>query len=135
MLYDILGTLNAASNRMSPNRWSHRKALASHAASNKPICCVGETLPSACRGLTEKGVAGIGAASQVDQRRRRKKRSLRMSLLWAIATASTQLRSRAQDSILLSAKTQASHIDETVAKHERIQYGGSDKSSNRPRNR
>jgi len=129
-------TLNAASNRRSPIRWSPRKALAAHAASINRFDCVGETLPGArVVGGLRKVSAGIGAAWQVDQRRRRKKRSLRMSLLWAIATASTQLRSRAQDVHSFCPQDPGQPFSmKPWPKHVRIQYGGSDKSSKRPRN-
>jgi triosephosphate isomerase len=108
-----------------------KKAHAAHAASLKPIVCVGETLQEREASQTERvletqirgSLAGLTAAQMDDT-------IIAYEPVWAIGTGKTATTVQAQDAHAFIRRTIAAMFDQTVAKHIRIQYGGSVKPSN-----
>lgn len=108
-----------------------KKALAAHAASLKPIVCVGETLEQREANETEKVVgtqlkgslAGL-SKSQMEET------IIAYEPVWAIGTGKTATTAQAQEVHAFIRKTLADLFDEAVARRVRIQYGGSVKPSN-----
>lgn len=108
-----------------------KKALAAHAASLKPIVCIGETLAQREANETENVVgfqlkgslAGLSKAQMEET-------ILAYEPVWAIGTGKTATTEQAQSVHAFIRKTLASMFDETVARRVRIQYGGSVKPSN-----
>ena len=108
-----------------------RKAAAAHAASLKPIICIGETLEEREKGLTEKvlttqlqgSLAGI-TKEQIEET------VLAYEPVWAIGTGRTASSAQAQETHQFIRKLLAQMFDETVARKVRIQYGGSVKPNN-----
>ena len=108
-----------------------RKARAAHAASLKPIVCVGETLADRESGRTEEVVrtqiegslAGLSADQMHDT-------VIAYEPVWAIGTGKTATTEQAQEVHAFIRKLLASLFDETVARKVRIQYGGSVKPGN-----
>ena len=108
-----------------------KKALAAHAASLKPIVCVGESLEEREAARTEQVVetqirgslAGL-TKSQMEET------VVAYEPVWAIGTGRTASSQQAQDVHAFIRQTLASMFDEAVAKRVRIQYGGSVKAAN-----
>jgi triosephosphate isomerase len=108
-----------------------KKALAAHAASLKPIVCVGETLQEREAGQMERileaqvrgSLAGLTAAQMDDT-------IIAYEPVWAIGTGKTATTNQAQEAHAFIRRTIAAMFDQTVARHVRIQYGGSVKPSN-----
>ncbi len=108
-----------------------RKALAAHAASLKPIVCVGETLAEREAGRTEEVVrtqiegslAGLSAEQMHDT-------VIAYEPVWAIGTGRTATTEQAQEVHAFIRRLLAARFDEAVAKKIRIQYGGSVKPAN-----
>ena len=108
-----------------------KKALAVHAASLKPIICVGETLAERESGQTEaivgaqlKGsLAGL-TSEQMEET------ILAYEPIWAIGTGKTATTQQAQEVHAFIRRQLAAQFGETVAKRVRIQYGGSVKPAN-----
>jgi triosephosphate isomerase (TIM) len=108
-----------------------RKAKAAHAASLKPIVCVGETLAQREAKQTEAVVgaqlrgslAGL-TAEQVEET------IVAYEPVWAIGTGRTATSQQAEEvHAFIRAQLMAMHGD-TVSKRVRIQYGGSVKPAN-----
>ena len=108
-----------------------KKAAAVHAASLKPIVCVGETLAEREGGLMEKvletqvrgSLAGLTKEQMVET-------VVAYEPVWAIGTGKTASTQQAQDAHAFIRKTLAAIFDEASAKKVRIQYGGSVKPAN-----
>ena len=108
-----------------------RKALAVHAASLKPIVCVGESLAERESGQTwavletqvRDSLAGLSKAQMEET-------VLAYEPVWAIGTGKTASSAQAQEAHAFIRKQLVSLFDESVAKHVRIQYGGSVKPQN-----
>jgi len=108
-----------------------KKAAAVHAASLKPIVCVGETLAEREGGLMEKvletqvrgSLAGLTKEQMVET-------VVAYEPVWAIGTGKTASTQQAQDAHAFIRKTLAAMFDEGTAKKVRIQYGGSVKPNN-----
>ena len=108
-----------------------KKALAAHAASLKPIVCVGETLAQREAGRTElvvgtqlrKSLAALSAGQMEET-------IIAYEPIWAIGTGKNATADQAQDAHMFIRKQLAAMFNETVARHARIQYGGSVKPSN-----
>src|SRR5215475_14237243 len=108
-----------------------KKAAAAHAASLKPIVCVGETLEHREANQTEQVVeahirgslAGLTKEQMVET-------VLAYEPVWAIGTGKTATTAQAQDSHAFIRGVLGKMFDETVARRARIQYGGSVKPSN-----
>jgi triosephosphate isomerase len=108
-----------------------RKALAVHAASLRPIVCVGETLNERDAGETEKvlqtQVTGSLAGLSKEQM---SETVVAYEPVWAIGTGKTATTAQAQQAHAFIRGVLAKMFDETVARRVRIQYGGSVKPSN-----
>jgi len=108
-----------------------KKAIAAHAASLKPIVCVGELLEEREGNKTEEVVArqlkgslaGL-TKSQVEET------IIAYEPVWAIGTGRNATPQQAQDVHAFIRKQLTSLYDENVARRVRIQYGGSVKASN-----
>lgn len=129
--YVILGHSERRQYQKESDELIAKKALAAHAASLKPIICVGETLAEREGGITEKVVgtqlkgslAGLSKEQMVET-------VIAYEPVWAIGTGKTATPQQAQDVHAFIRRTVASLFDEAVAKRVRIQYGGSVKPSN-----
>jgi triosephosphate isomerase len=108
-----------------------RKALAAHAASLKPIVCVGEMLSDREAGRTEQvletqvrgSLAGLSKDQMVET-------VIAYEPVWAIGTGKTATSAQAQDAHAFIRSLIVKLFEETVARRVRIQYGGSVKPSN-----
>jgi len=129
--YVILGHSERRQHQKESNALISRKALAAHAASLKPIVCVGETLAEREAGETEKvletQVRGSLAGLTKDQMT---ETIIAYEPVWAIGTGKTATTQQAQEAHAFIRGLLAKMFDETVARRVRIQYGGSVKPSN-----
>jgi triosephosphate isomerase len=108
-----------------------KKALAAHAASIKPIVCVGELLAEREAGQTEKvletqvrgSLAGL-TKSQMEET------VIAYEPVWAIGTGKTATSAQAEEAHAFIRKLLVTLFDEATARRVRIQYGGSVKPSN-----
>jgi len=129
--YVILGHSERRQYQRESDSLISKKALAVHAASLKPIVCVGETLAEREAGQTEKvletqvsgSLAGVSKEQMAET-------VLAYEPVWAIGTGKTASTSQAQEAHAFIRNLLAKIFDETVARRVRIQYGGSVKPSN-----
>jgi triosephosphate isomerase len=129
--YVILGHSERRQYQQEPDALIARKALAAHAASLKPIVCVGETLAEREAGQTEQVVgtqvrgslAGL-SAEQLGET------ILAYEPVWAIGTGRTATAQQAQEVHAFIRGELTAAYGEPVARRVRIQYGGSVKPSN-----
>lgn len=129
--YVILGHSERRQYQKEPDSLVARKALAAHAALIKPIVCVGETLQERESGRTEKVIGGQLEGSLAGLSKDQMEETIiAYEPVWAIGTGLNATPQQAQDVHFFVRKTLAGLFDETVAKHVRIQYGGSVKASN-----
>ena len=129
--YVILGHSERRQHQKETDAWIARKALAAHAASLKPIVCVGETLAEREADQTElvvgtqlRGTLAGLSAEQMEET------IIAYEPVWAIGTGRNATAEQAQDAHRFIRKQLATMFDETVARRVRIQYGGSVKPSN-----
>jgi triosephosphate isomerase (TIM) len=129
--YVILGHSERRQYQKESDALIAKKALAAHAASIKPIVCVGELLAEREGGLTEKvletQVRGSLAGLSKEQM---EETVIAYEPVWAIGTGKTATAAQAQEAHAFIRKLLAGLFDETVARRVRIQYGGSVKPSN-----
>jgi triosephosphate isomerase (TIM) len=129
--YVILGHSERRQYQKESNELISKKALAVHAASLKPIVCVGEMLAEREGGQTEKvletQVRGSLAGLTKDQMA---ETIVAYEPVWAIGTGKTATTAQAQDTQAFIRGVLVKMFDETVARRVRIQYGGSVKPSN-----
>ena len=129
--YVILGHSERRQYQKETDELVAKKALAAHAASLKPIVCVGETLAQREAGRTElvvgtqlrKSLAALSAGQMEET-------IIAYEPIWAIGTGKNATADQAQDAHMFIRKQLAAMFNETVARHARIQYGGSVKPSN-----
>jgi triosephosphate isomerase len=129
--YVIVGHSERRQFQMESDGLVAKKAAAVHAASLKPIVCIGETLAEREGGLTEKvletqvrgGLAGLTREQMAET-------ILAYEPVWAIGTGKTATTKQAQSAHAFIRKTLAAMFDEATAKKVRIQYGGSVKPGN-----
>jgi triosephosphate isomerase len=129
--YVILGHSERRQYQKESDALIAKKALAAHAASLKPIVCVGETLAEREGGQMEKvletqvrgSLAGLSKAQMEET-------VIAYEPVWAIGTGKTATTQQAQDAHAFIRQQLVAMFDETVAKRVRIQYGGSVKPSN-----
>ena len=108
-----------------------KKAAAVHAASLKPIVCVGETLAEREGNQTEKvletqvrgSLAGLSKEQAVET-------VIAYEPVWAIGTGKTATTQQAQDAHAFIRGLLVKMYDEATARKVRIQYGGSVKPAN-----
>jgi triosephosphate isomerase len=129
--YVILGHSERRQYQKESDALIASKALAAHAASLKPIVCVGETLAEREAGQTERvletQVRGSLAGLSKDQMA---ETIIAYEPVWAIGTGKTATTPQAQQAHSFIRRLAGSIFDETVARRVRIQYGGSVKPAN-----
>src|SRR5258706_1026317 len=121
--YVILGHSERRQYQKESDALISKKALAVHAASLKPIVCVGETLAEREAGQTEKvldtqvrgSLAGL-TKQQIEET------VLAYEPVWAIGTGKTASSAQAEEVHLFIRRLLATIFDETVARRVRIQY-------------
>jgi triosephosphate isomerase (TIM) len=129
--YVILGHSERRQYQKEPDALVAKKALAAHAASLKPIVCVGEMLAEREAGQTQKvletqvrgSLAGLTKEQMIET-------TIAYEPVWAIGTGKTATTQQAQEAHAFIRGLLVKLFDKTVARKVRIQYGGSVKSSN-----
>lgn len=129
--YVVLGHSERRQYQNESDELVAKKALAAHAASIRPIVCVGELLGDREGGRTEEVVgtqlkgslAGLSNEQMVET-------IVAYEPVWAIGTGKTASPEQAQEVHAFIRKQIATQFDESVAKRVRIQYGGSVKPGN-----
>ena len=129
--YVILGHSERRQYQKETDALIAKKALAAHAASLKPIVCVGETLAEREGGSTEKvldtqvrgSLAGLTKEQMAET-------IVAYEPVWAIGTGKTATTAQAQEAHAFIRRLIGKLFDETIARRVRIQYGGSVKPSN-----
>ncbi len=129
--YVILGHSERRQYQKESDELISKKALAAHAASLKPIVCVGETLAEREANQTEKvletQVRGSLAGLSKEQM---EETVIAYEPVWAIGTGKTATTQQAQDAHKFIRDLLVKMFDENVARRVRIQYGGSVKPAN-----
>ncbi len=129
--YVILGHSERRQYQKESDALISKKAHAMHAASLKPIVCVGETLAEREANQMEKvlqtqvhgSLAGLDKDQMVET-------VIAYEPVWAIGTGKTATTQQAQEAHAFIRGLLVKMFDETVARRVRIQYGGSVKPSN-----
>ena len=129
--YVILGHSERRQYQKESDELIARKAQAAHAASLKPIVCVGETLgereadqmQSVLLTQVRGSLAGL-------TRQQMEETIIAYEPVWAIGTGKTATAQQAQEAHAYIRSLVVKLFDETVARRVRIQYGGSVKPSN-----
>ncbi|MGB7768791.1 MAG: triose-phosphate isomerase [Verrucomicrobiia bacterium] len=129
--YVILGHSERRQYQKEPDALIAKKAAAAHAASLKPIVCVGETLAEREAGqmqtVLETQVQGSLAGLTKEQMA---ETIVAYEPVWAIGTGKTATTQQAQDTHAFIRGLLVKLFGEVVAKKVRIQYGGSVKPAN-----
>ncbi len=129
--YVILGHSERRQFQNESDELISKKALAAHAASLKPIVCVGETLAQREANETESIVGTQLKGSLAGLSKTQMEETVvAYEPVWAIGTGKTATTAQAQEVHAFIRQTIASLFDEAVARRVRIQYGGSVKPSN-----
>ena len=129
--YVILGHSERRQHQKESNALISKKAAAVHAASLKPIVCVGETLAEREGGQMEKvletqvrgSLAGLTKEQIVET-------IIAYEPVWAIGTGKTATTQQAQDAHAFIRSLLMKIFDDAIAKKVRNQYGGSVKPAN-----
>jgi triosephosphate isomerase len=129
--YVILGHSERRQYQKETDALINKKALAAHAASLKPILCVGETLAERESGQMETvlstqirgGFAGF-SKQQMEET------IVAYEPVWAIGTGKTATAQQAEEAHAFIRGVITKLFDDAVARRVRIQYGGSVKGSN-----
>jgi triosephosphate isomerase len=129
--YVILGHSERRQFQKESDALIAKKAAVAHAASLKPIVCVGETLAEREGGQMEKvletqvtgSLAGLAADQMLET-------VLAYEPVWAIGTGKTATTQQAQDAHAFIRGLLVKIYDEATARKVRIQYGGSVKPAN-----
>jgi triosephosphate isomerase len=129
--YVILGHSERRQFQKESDELINRKVHAAHAASLKPILCVGETLAERESGQMEKvlqahvrgGLAGLS-------KQQAEETVVAYEPVWAIGTGRTATAQQAQEAHAYIRGLIAQLFDDATARKVRIQYGGSVKPSN-----
>jgi triosephosphate isomerase len=129
--YVILGHSERRQYQKEPDALIAKKAAAAHAASLKPIVCVGETLAEREAGqmqqVLETQVRGSLAGLTKEQMA---ETIVAYEPVWAIGTGKTATIQQAQETHAFIRGLLVKLFGEAVAKKVRIQYGGSVKPAN-----
>ena len=129
--YVILGHSERRQYQKESDALIARKATAVHAASLKPIVCVGETLAEREAGKMQQvletqvrgSLAGLNKELMTET-------IVAYEPVWAIGTGKTATTAQTQEAHAFIRDVLSSMFDEAVARRVRIQYGGSVKPSN-----
>ena len=129
--YVILGHSERRQFQKETDALVAKKAAAVHAASLKPIVCVGETLAEREGGLMEKVLETQVRGSMAGLTKEQMSETVvAYEPVWAIGTGKTATTQQAQDAHAFIRKVLAAMFDAEVARKVRIQYGGSVKPNN-----
>ncbi|EEF60691.1 triose-phosphate isomerase [Pedosphaera parvula] len=129
--YVILGHSERRQYQKESDALISKKALAAHAASIKPIVCVGELLAEREGGLMEKVLDTQVRGSLAGLTKQQMEETvIAYEPVWAIGTGKTATSAQAQEAHAFIRKLLVSLYDEATARRVRIQYGGSVKASN-----
>ena len=129
--YVILGHSERRQFQKESDALIAKKSAAAHAATLKPIVCIGETLAEREGNLTEKvletqtrgSLAGLTKEQMVET-------VLAYEPVWAIGTGKTASTQQAQDAHAFIRGVLVKMFDDSTAHKVRIQYGGSVKPAN-----
>jgi triosephosphate isomerase len=129
--YVILGHSERRQYQKEPDALIAKKAAAAHAASLKPIVCVGETLAEREAGQMQKvletqvqdSLAGLPKEQMAET-------IVAYEPVWAIGTGKTATTQQAQEAHAFIRGQLVKLFGDAVAKKVRIQYGGSVKPAN-----
>jgi triosephosphate isomerase (TIM) len=129
--YVILGHSERRQYQKETDALIAKKAAAAHAATLKPIICVGETLAEREAGETEVvletqvrgSLAGLTKEQMIES-------IIAYEPVWAIGTGKTATTQQAQEAHAYIRSLLGQIFDETTARKVRIQYGGSVKPAN-----
>ena len=129
--YVILGHSERRQYQKESDALIAKKAAAAHAATLKPIVCVGETLAEREEGKTEAvldtqvrgSLAGLTREQMIET-------IIAYEPVWAIGTGKTATTQQAQDAHAFIRGLLGKLFDEATARKVRIQYGGSVKPAN-----
>jgi triosephosphate isomerase (TIM) len=129
--YVILGHSERRQYQKESDALISRKAQAAHAASLKPIVCVGETLEEREAGQMEK-VLDTQVRGSLDGLTKEQmiETVVAYEPVWAIGTGKTASTEQAQEAHAFIRGVLTSMFDESTARRVRIQYGGSVKPAN-----
>ena len=129
--YVILGHSERRQYQKESNALIAKKAAAAHAASLKPIVCVGESLAEREASLTEKVLdTQIRGSLEGLSKDQMSETIIAYEPVWAIGTGKTASTSQAQEAHAFIRELVGSLFDSATARRVRIQYGGSVKPSN-----
>jgi triosephosphate isomerase len=129
--YVILGHSERRQFQKESDALIAKKTLAVHAASLKPIVCIGETLAEREGGLMEKVLETQVRGSLAGLTREQMTETIiAYEPVWAIGTGKTATTQQAQEAHAFIRGLLGKIYDEPTAKKVRIQYGGSVKPSN-----
>ena len=129
--YVILGHSERRQFQKESDALIARKAAAAHAASLKPIVCVGETLAEREGGQMEQVLETQVRGSLVGLTKEQMVETvIAYEPVWAIGTGKTATTQQAQDAHAFIRAQLAKMFDEATARKVRIQYGGSVKPNN-----
>jgi len=129
--YVILGHSERRQYQRESDELINKKVLAAHAASIKPILCIGETLAERESGAMQNvlltQVRGCVASLTREQM---EETIIAYEPVWAIGTGKTATSQQAQEAHAYIRSLIAKFFDDATARRVRIQYGGSVKASN-----
>jgi triosephosphate isomerase (TIM) len=129
--YVILGHSERRQHQCESDPLINKKVLAAHAASIKPILCVGETLAEreagAMRNVLLTQVRGCVAGLAKEQMA---ETIIAYEPVWAIGSGRTATAQQAEEAHAYIRGLIAKLFDEATARRVRIQYGGSVKPAN-----
>jgi len=129
--YVILGHSERRQYQKESDELVNKRALAAHAASLKPIVCVGETLAERDSGQMEKVLQTQVRGSLANLSKAQMEETiLAYEPVWAIGTGKTATAGQAQEAQAYIRGLLAKLFDDSTARKVRIQYGGSVKASN-----
>ena len=129
--YVILGHSERRQYQKESDALIAKKAVAAHAASLKPIVCVGETLAEREGGLMESVLETQVRGSLAGLTREQMPETIvAYEPVWAIGTGKTATTQQAQETHAFIRGLLVKLFGEAVAKKVRIQYGGSVKPAN-----
>lgn len=129
--YVILGHSERRQYQKESDELISKKALAAHAATIKPIVCVGETLAEREGGLMKKVLTTQVRGSLAGLMKPQMEETIiAYEPVWAIGTGKTATSAQAQEAHAFIRGLLVEMFDDAVARRVRIQYGGSVKPAN-----
>jgi triosephosphate isomerase len=129
--YVILGHSERRQYQKESSELISKKALAVHAASLKPIVCVGETLAERESGRMQEVLQSQVQGSLAGLTKEQMCETIvAYEPVWAIGTGKTATTAQAQEAHAFIRGLLVGMFDDSVARRVRIQYGGSVKAAN-----